>query len=120
MQSLGFALTAAARLVRAVTSNSRFEMGRPAAAGWQRAPRGRRARVAQATDEFGAFVSLVYGTLEGLAGPVARLLFLLYGLFVDFLYLLSFFYVERRKLLQRSKLQKVSLSPRYADCLCRE
>ena len=77
---LGSALTAAARLVRAVTSSSLFEMGRPASAGWQRALRGRCARVAQATDEFHFFDVLVYGISVGLAGPLVRWLYLNYAL----------------------------------------
>ena len=57
---LAFAITAAARLVRAVTSSGLLEMGRPVPAGWQRAPRGRRARDAHVTDEFCPCVMLVY------------------------------------------------------------
>ena len=106
---LGFALTAAARLVRAVTSSSLFEMGRPASAGWQRALRGRRARVAQATDEFGVFVSLVYGFFEGLAGPLARWLFLLHVLLS--LFLCKAKLLERSKLLERGKLESQLCGP---------
>ena len=65
---LAFARTAAARLVRAVTSISVFEMGRPAPAGWQRALRGRRVRDAHVTDEFNLCVLLVYGNLRALRG----------------------------------------------------
>ena len=65
---LAFALTAAARLVRAVTSSSVFEMGRPAPAGWQRAVRGRRARDAHVRDEVYLCVMLVYGNLRALRG----------------------------------------------------
>ena len=65
---LAFAFTAAARLERAVTSSSLLEMGRPVPAGWQRAPRRRRARDAHVTDEYDLFLLLVFGNSRALRG----------------------------------------------------
>ena len=96
MRTLAFTFTAAARLVRAVTSSGLLGTGRPVPAGWQRALRDRWVRDAQVTDEHSPLVSLVYGIWRALRGRLARWL-------IDLGFLLSFLFCKA-KLKKKAKM----------------